>query len=498
MPRVREITSETGTYSPSSGQVTTAPQITTPAVVPAQHPNTDEFVMGTDTCGFTSERTITCTNPSDYCMNLGDYRGCCAGSPGGSPDQCSATMYTTCQEGFNDAYKAHVLYCAGAAPRCMTHYYTTDASPGSTYTNVACGTTQVFGQLYPFPPELIPTASAIQTENSTSSTFGAVGDEDTTAKPMSIGAIVGAIVGAIILVILLIVATVLIARRKRLQAHLNASAAAVAASNNVSTKPDALPVMPEAERRRRLRLSTIPEVMSPTSPAAKSGSGMLRGKSTRRSYGPDWPIGSADPLESHPVPPPPPPSKQSTPIPEQRLSETRTIPTLNLPNLPAGRQPTAIPPPLKSPGSNSLKMSPTAPDSARVMSKSPRLSYHPVSPIYAAFNDEVETRIGHLDGAGPSKEFPRGDEADEVSPIDEDGRTIDHRLSLVSAPSLHEDRGGPLDKMVSPIHPENDEENEKGDEDQGMHESGEVSPVTVSPVESRINSLDGRDTPHGV
>ncbi|KAK6067363.1 hypothetical protein SCUP515_10221 [Seiridium cupressi] len=390
-------------------------------------------------------------------------------------------MYTTCQEGFNNAYKVHVLYC-----------------PGSTYTNVACGTTQVFGQLYHFPPELIPTASATQTDNSTSSTFGAVGDEDTTAKPMSIGAIVGAIVGAIILVILLIVATVLIARRKRLQAHLNASAAAVAASKNVSTNPDALPVMPEAERRRRLRLSTIPEVMSPTSPVAKSGSGMQRGKSTRRSYGPEWPLGSADPLESHPVPPPPLPSTQSTPIPEQRLSETRTIPTLSLPNIPAGRQPTAIPPPLKSPGSSSLKVSPTAPDSVRVMSKGPRLSYHPISPIYAAFNDEVETRIGHLDGAGPSKESPRGHEVDEVSPIEDDGRTIDHRLSLISAPSLRGDRGGPFDEIVSPIHPQNDEANEKGDEDQLMHESGDVSPITVSPVESRINSLDGRDTSHGV
>lgn len=39
-------------------------------------------------------------------MNIGDYRGCCAGGI----DQCSATVYTTCQEGLGNAYEAHVLY----------------------------------------------------------------------------------------------------------------------------------------------------------------------------------------------------------------------------------------------------------------------------------------------------------------------------------------------------------------------------------------------------
>ncbi|KAF7532608.1 hypothetical protein G7054_g7802 [Neopestalotiopsis clavispora] len=107
MPLLRDITTETGMASPSRAQVTTSPMITTPATAHAQHFNTDDFIMGPDTCGFTSGTRITCTNPSDYCQNIGNYRGCCEGAI----DQCSATVYTTCQEGLDNAYQAHVLYC---------------------------------------------------------------------------------------------------------------------------------------------------------------------------------------------------------------------------------------------------------------------------------------------------------------------------------------------------------------------------------------------------
>lgn len=57
MPLLRDITSETGMASLSRAQVTTSPMITTPATAHAQHFNTDDFIMGPDTCGFTSGTT---------------------------------------------------------------------------------------------------------------------------------------------------------------------------------------------------------------------------------------------------------------------------------------------------------------------------------------------------------------------------------------------------------------------------------------------------------
>ncbi|KAF3012585.1 Wiskott-Aldrich syndrome protein 1 [Neopestalotiopsis sp. 37M] len=515
MPLLRDITSETGMASLSRAQVTTSPMITTPATAPAPHFNTDDFIMGPDTCGFTSGTTITCTNPSDYCQNIGNYRGCCEGAI----DQCSATVYTTCQEGLDNAYQAHVLYCTGGSPACMTHYFTTDDSPGSTYTNVACGTSDVFGQLYPYPPELMPTTSAAAHPRNTT-TPSSSGNDASDKSSVSTGAIVGAIVGAIILVILLIISTVLIARRKKLQAHLNTSAAAAAMGGGGNRKgslmsdknnnPDALPAMPmsssggssdaaEAERRRRLRLSTIPEALSPTSPTAAASSrrasailgSRFNRKSARRSYGPDWPLGSADPLESHPMPPPPPPppSTQQTPDPEKRMGDDeqsqttaargppssppplqgqapRSIPTLNLPTTQSPPGGAASVPQLEvepvSPvddDTQSVHISPITPDSTRVMLTSPRLSYHPVSPMDAAFNDEVERRVSRLEGAGPAAD--RSEEP--VSPIDDDddynggAHPLDNRLSLISVPTRREGAVN-LDEIVSPVSPDDEED----------------------------------------
>lgn len=413
----------------------------------------------------------------------------------------------------------------------MTHYYTTEDIPGHTYTNVACGTSDLFGQLFPYPPELMPTTSAQPIHSTTLSS-----DNDSTeseSRPVPTGAIVGAIVAAIILVIFLITATVCFARRKRSQAHLNTSAAKAAAHGGSNRKRgvkpvDALPAVvtstgggnneaAEVERKRRLRLSTIPEVLSPTSPTGGGSGNMSRkfkSKSARRSYGPDWPLGSADPLESHPMPlppPPPPPSAQNTPDPEKSAAAgeqpqtpqtpRRSIPTLNL----FAASPTA-----KShkrtgsasttaDGGDNLKVSPITPDSARVMLQSPRLSYHPVSPMDAAFNDEVERRVSRLEGAGPADENRSG----EVSPIDDDDddvdarHPLDNRLSLISVPTVSED-GARLDDIVSPVSPQEEEheEEKKAEEEEDVQkkedeveEAGDVSPMSVSPIESRRSSL---------
>lgn len=420
----------------------------------------------------------------------------------------------------------------------MTHYYTTEDIPGHTYTNVACGTSDLFGQLFPYPPELMPTTSA-QPINST--TLSSVSDStESESRPVPTGAIVGAIVAAIILVIFLITATVCFARRKRSQAHLNTSAAKAAAhggNRKRGVKPvDALPAVAssgggnnnneaaEVERKRRLRLSTIPEVLSPTSPTGGgAGNTMFRkskSKSARRSYGPDWPLGSADPLESHPIPlppPPPPPSAQNTPDPEKSAAAgeqpqtpqtpRRSIPTLNL----FAASPTA-----KShkrtgsasttaDGGDNLKVSPITPDSARVMLQSPRLSYHPVSPMDAAFNDEVERRVSRLDAAGPSgadTNEQNNNRSGEVSPIDDDDddvdarHPLDNRLSLISVPTVSED-GARLDDIVSPVSPQEEEHEEKKKAEEEdvtkkedeAEEAGDVSPMSVSPIESRRSSL---------
>lgn len=408
----------------------------------------------------------------------------------------------------------------------MTHYYTTEDIPGHTYTNVACGTSDLFGQLFPYPPELMPTTSAQPTNSTTLSS-----DTDSTeseSRPVLTGAIVGAIVAAIILVIFLITATVCFARRKRSHAHLNTSAAKAAAHRGDGNKEggvkpmDALPaVVPsgggneaaEVERKRRLRLSTIPEVLSPTSP---TGTGNMsrkfnKSKSARRSYGPDWPLGSAGPLESHPMPlpppPPPPPLAQNTPDPEKPGEEEtpqtprRSIPTLNLfaasPTAKSHKRTSSASQPVSHADDN-LKVSPITPDSARVMLQSPRLSYHPVSPMDAAFNDEVERRVSRLEGPGPSEE--NENRSGEVSPIDDDDDVVDarhpldNRLSLISVPTVSED-GARLDDIVSPVSPQEEEHEEKAagedveKKDDEVEEAGDVSPMSVSPIESRRSSL---------
>ncbi|KAI0163560.1 hypothetical protein BJ166DRAFT_526675 [Pestalotiopsis sp. NC0098] len=246
-----------------------------------------------------------------------------------------------------------------------------------------------------------------------------------------------------------------------------------------------------------------------------------KSKSARRSYGPDWPLGSADPLESHPMPlppPPPPPSAQNTPDPEKSAAAggeqpqtpqtpRRSIPTLNLfaasPTAKSHKRTASAS--TTADGGDNLKVSPITPDSARVMLQSPRLSYHPVSPMDAAFNDEVERRVSRLDAAGPADadtNEQNNNRSGEVSPIDDDDddvdarHPLDNRLSLISVPTVSED-GARLDDIVSPVSPQEEEHEEKKAEEEEdvtkkedeVEEAGDVSPMSVSPIESRRSSL---------
>ena len=309
----------------------------------------------------------------------------------------------------------------------MTHYFTTHAAPGETFTNVGCGTSAMYGQMYPFPPELMPTTSAETSPSATELTVSPVnstpGDSDgKTPSASPTGAIVGAIVGGVTLVALAVLAFALLAKRRRRQQRENQQQQQPPITKDLISAPS--PTAPEKSGggglRTRLRLSTIHE--QPASPV------LSRYKSARRSYGPDWPLGSADPLESHPVLPLVTPAStvpaDSAVDLERRLSEPRVggggtnqvpvpvpVPQLQIPAVPATRLAPAPPP--KSPIGASpsqlpqqqqlqeqLQKPPPSPKGGLLL-QSPRLSFAPpASPIDAAFNAEVDQRVRGIDGAG--------------------------------------------------------------------------------------------------
>ncbi|KAK8088135.1 hypothetical protein PG997_003096 [Apiospora hydei] len=514
----------------------------------------ESFVLGVDTCVFTSESTLTCS--AGYCTNIGDHRGCCTGSPA----DCSASIWTTCR-GYTDGGAggycgAHTLCCAAALPACMTYYFTTDREPGVTFTNVGCGTSAMYGQMYPFPPELIPTTSDEEYHSATDLTVNPIdtSGSDANNKTQSTSP-TGAIVA--------ILAFVLLARRRRRQQITKELISAPTVYSPTAPPPEKSGGggAGRSSLRTRLRLSTIPEQNSPlpTSPM------LSRYKSARRSYGPDWPLGSADPLESHPIVLPTAPvsasaatSSASVDL-EKRLSDPRrgSAPQLQIPVFPATRLSPAPPPksPIGGGGASSSQQQQQyippapAPSSPGGMLQSPRLSFAPpASPIDAAFNIEVAKRVSIIDGAaasavsvGPTnssssttnnrnshipprpsntirtstKPAPRNSvyqqqqqqqqapDDGSVSPIEQSpveggsdgGGSIGNpkRLSLVSAPSVRDSRfvvGAAGDELVSPVSPDDDEEGRGGGERGGGMDSGRVSPVTVSPMESRRSSLD--------
>jgi hypothetical protein len=283
------------------------------------------------------------------------------------------------------------------------------------------------------------------------------------------------------------------------------------------------------------------------SPGGKqhSASAILRSPS----FGPNWPLGLGratsprNPLASHPVmdlekrlslhdlPPQPQPQPQAQ----------NRVPILQVPTPPPSGTRLAPPPPPKR-KSKTLRMStggsPTSasgPTTAAL--QSPRLSYIPAPPIDAAFGDELEkglssvaaptTRTKNSQTAASSSTSPllaagsssletldqtldnnnigatrkrltnhsifvdtswrSSSPADDeepvspVSPLSEDGDApVNQRISLVSESSAPGDidRGG-LDDLVSPISPE---------DGHGDAESA-VSPVSVSPLESRRSSF---------
>ncbi|KAH9908940.1 hypothetical protein F4778DRAFT_205130 [Xylariomycetidae sp. FL2044] len=598
-----------------------APAITAPSV----EQNITDFILGIDTCGFTSGSTITCSFGYE-CTNIGNYRGCCLA---GAAD-CTSTIQTTCLDYgvIEDPAQcgSHTLCCPVAKSHCFSYGFLTSDQPGQTFTYVECQPTHGFGEMYPYPPELMSTTSAEPMPSSNASLViepsdGDDNDNNNNASPVPIGAIIGAVVGAIILVCLVALAAFLIIRRRRQQQqrrHIPGAiggggggagggmVASLGDDDGGTNKghrdgggEDHIPAFPNPERSRTRRgggrmrpLSTIHEQHLHHTPTTTSKSksktssnsnpnstSPLKRKSltpaiARQSLGPDWPLAAnhGNPLGAHPVDI------------EKRLSGTG-IPILKVPAPPPAPPPSGgarlVPPPLLSLAAASSLSLPSSRKSSAGESamaergmgvggggglgglggpggssstsvaglQSPRLSYVPVSPIDAAFRDEVDRRVGRLErdertGQLATTTVARGGlGAEEVSDDDEEGEKRGRgsgrgrrRSSIVdfgtpfatpvgtglgSAAAAAAGRESP--EPVSPVSPlereeEEEEEHESGTQrlsfvsapsapgegDQELDDlvspvsperagsglDGRVSPESVSPLESRRGSLD--------
>ncbi|RYO90942.1 hypothetical protein DL764_008352 [Monosporascus ibericus] len=497
------------------------------------------FQLGISTCGFTSSSTITCSFGSE-CTDVGSYRGCCVA---GAAD-CVSTIYTTCL-GYEDAVVyggncgSHTLCCPAATPSCFSYFVlsTAEDRPDATLTHVECHESAGYGEMFPYPPELTTKTTAYSSPAKTSDAEPT--DDSDSSSPT--GAIVGAALGVVALLCLAGRAAFLIVRQRRRRRHrlrqraeleITAAAAALPPRDRDGDGHNRGAAALGGTTGRNLRpLSTIHEQLSPglgggmtgtaaasspltpNTPSSSSSSSREKRKSAGRGYGPQWPLGSGNPLAAHPV------------NLEERLSDPRnsigSAPQIQLPPPPPGPRLAPLPPPPKSQRTPSSSQ-PHTPTSISAGLQSPRLSYVPVSPIDAAFRDDAEATttarpedfegsgsgaatglaaVGVAIGRGPSTRSARASLSrgvvsipqqhqqkhqhqhhEPVSPMgtdDGDDAGGSKRLSFVSIPSVRGD-GDP--DLVSPVSPE----------DRLLSSDGGVSPATVSPIESRRGSLVDR------
>ncbi|XXG94808.1 hypothetical protein Hte_001066 [Hypoxylon texense] len=411
------------------------PGVQSPSLTTVSLPGTTGFVLGADTCGFTTSSTITCDSGYE-CNNVGNYRGCC--SPG--DENCVSTIYTDCIDYDDAGYSAdcgvHTLCCPQTNPFCFTYAYMTVEEPGTTFKHVQCNPSNGFGEMFPFPPELMATTSSpLETHSS---------DDDTSSHSTPTGAIVGAVVGSVVFVILVVIAAVLIfrnRRRSRQRAELNAQAAQSGPAKTPQSSADVSPASEKEQaqaaaaaaaaankkrsRRSLLRpLSLIREQPSPVAPAATAAAAPNRekhktvavGSAARRSFGPNWPLGTStgNPLGAHPID-----ADLKKRLSDSRLgariqdnggvgigmgigdggggggsgsgSSSRQIPSHQTTRVPILQLPTPPPPGTKPAKPLPLPLTPrrsgsgsgSTPTSATAALQSPRLSYVPVSPIEA-------------------------------------------------------------------------------------------------------------------
>lgn len=211
-------------------------------------------------------------------------------------------------------------------PSCFSYGYlsTAEDRADETLTYVQCQVTAGFGQMFPYPPEVMAKATATATDHDTPSDEPSleVQPTDKDSGGTSTGAIIGVVVGIIALIILGILAAWLIVRRRRQKARSERRAAAVdmagARAHNDDKEFGGGGTYQQQQKQQepknrpglgagRLRpLSTIQEqqpspIVSPLSAGAATTSLRDKRKSARRSQGPSWPLGSGNPLAAHPV-----------------------------------------------------------------------------------------------------------------------------------------------------------------------------------------------------
>ncbi|KAI0143604.1 hypothetical protein GGR57DRAFT_518257 [Xylariaceae sp. FL1272] len=474
------------------------------------------FLLGIDTCGFTTSSTITCDLGYE-CTNVDSHRGCCVA---GGLD-CASTIHTECLDYTLMPNAAmcgpHTLCCPATKAHCFTYAFTTEDNRGATFTHVQCAESAGFGELYPYPPESI-TATGNTDAEASSSTLLSIQpvntNKSTSSHSVSTAAVAGGAIGAILIAALVIAGIVLlIKRRRQCQKHqfdTEGPDKATGAANEDTNLRDGFGV----GRQRQRPLSIIPEQASPQtlSPGAEQHATGSPRRPT--SFGPNWPLNTRSPNAINPL------TSHPTDV-EKRLSghdvhSKAASHEESVPKIPVIKIPTPLP---------KREVSVSAGGSAL---QSPRLSYIPVSPIDRAFGLDVEKRLssvgrqgahditnnlasprpfvtvntsvpGALIANGEAKERKASIEArnfsssrrssrleneaepvSPVSPLDDDDETSVQRISLVSAASGPNNHiNDKLNEFVSPISP-----NDGGAAD------GEVSPLSVSPQESRRGSLD--------
>ena len=207
-------------------------------------------------------------------------------------------------------------------PSCFSYGYlsTAEERADQTLTYVQCQVTAGFGQLFPYPPEVMAMATATDNDTPSNEPSLEVQPTDKDSGGTSTGVIIGVVIGAIILIVLGIVAAWLLVRRRRQKAGLERTAAALDMTGTrvhddkesggdgtyQQQKQQELKNRPGLGAGRLRPLSTIQEqqpspIASPLSAGAATTSLRDKRKSARRSQGPSWPLGSGNPLAAHPV-----------------------------------------------------------------------------------------------------------------------------------------------------------------------------------------------------
>ncbi|KAI1326252.1 hypothetical protein F5Y16DRAFT_237000 [Xylariaceae sp. FL0255] len=479
--------------------------VTSASTDPIQTP----FIVGTDTCGFTTGSAITC-GVGYQCTNVGDHRGCCVDDA----DDCISSVYTSCID-YSMMPNAGLcgpktLCCPATQAFCFSYAFSTSDQPDATFTYVQCATTAGFGEMYPYPPELITETS--DSGSAPSSTEGNLSVQPvktgSSSSSAPSGAITGAAVGGVVLVILIITGIVLFTRRRRQQRAERLQSLEAPDAKPASFEPPSDKAKPLDKNKIKLvrgTLFTIQEQSSPSSPSVSplSPPQASDNKRTRpQNPGPNWPLGPRrpisprNPLSSHPV----------------KLEKGQSSNFITNDVSPRNREPrvpTLLAPPTRNPKTSRGLTPATTGSPTTAETQSPRLSYVPVSPLDKVFGDEVNQRLSSLGQraesshpslpllniamvgarkqAGTSQLEHDHDPVSPVSPLDdEDIEAHDQRISFVSAPSeAPGDRYLSDDEtlgegVVSPISPHHVNKHV---------ESGEVSPMSVSPTESRRGSV---------